>query len=178
MFGAASRASSRSAVLAPHNAASLLSLPPARLWGGNIPLALPRVLFRQGSPPKSIYPNSAASPTAAAAAVASCFSCCCFCCCCCCSCCTCRFSCCCCCCCLCLPRRLVLGWWVILKGFSSGEREADQNAAWWLFMFLIKTTIHEQTIQNKKSENLNSPIWCKHKRQEQSPTKPNTKQAT
>ena len=55
-------------MLAPHNAASLLSLPPARLWGGNIPLALPRVLSRQGSPPKSISPNGAASPTAAAAA--------------------------------------------------------------------------------------------------------------
>ena len=43
-------------MLPPHTGASLLSLPPALLWGGDIPLAVPRVLRRPESPPKSMSP--------------------------------------------------------------------------------------------------------------------------
>ena len=43
-------------MLPPHTGASLLSLPPALLWGGDIPLAVPRVLRRLESPPKYMSP--------------------------------------------------------------------------------------------------------------------------
>ena len=55
-------ASSRAAVLPPHTSASPLSLPPSLLWGGDILLAVPSVLYRPIRPPMSI-------PLAAPAAV-------------------------------------------------------------------------------------------------------------
>ena len=53
IFGAASRASNRAAVLPPHTTASRLSLPPAMPWGGDTLPAVPRVPCHPGSPPMS-----------------------------------------------------------------------------------------------------------------------------
>ena len=55
------------AVLPPHTGASLLSLPPALLWDGDIPLAESRVLCRPESPPMSRSPVYFAAASAAAA---------------------------------------------------------------------------------------------------------------
>jgi hypothetical protein len=43
---------------------------------------------------------------------------------------------------------------------------------------IYKDTIHEQTKQNKKSENLNSPIWCKHRDRNNHPQTHSETQAT
>jgi hypothetical protein len=53
MFGAASQASSRAAVLPHHNSASRLSLPLTLPWGGDILPAVPMVSCRPESPPMS-----------------------------------------------------------------------------------------------------------------------------
>jgi hypothetical protein len=61
IFGAASRASNRAAVLPPHTAAFQLSLPPALPWGGDILQPVPMVLCRPESPPMSRSPEMAAA---------------------------------------------------------------------------------------------------------------------
>ena len=62
-------------MLPPHTCAALLSLTPALLWGGDITLALPRVLFRPTRPPMSMsLVMLAASPAAPVAAPAAAFA--------------------------------------------------------------------------------------------------------